>query len=104
MCRPSAILRAVSVVTGTKQEAPAEPPSGNAAYGPLLDGMDTTAGDTVNSWVFAAAIGAIVYGVALLSLGATLFAHLAGGSFTFHLDLLEALLMTASKVAVGGAA
>lgn len=77
------------------------PESEVGSYGPLLDHGDSTASDTVNRWVVRGAIGAIVYAVALLSLGATLALHVSGADFGFEVDLVESLVMAFGQMAVG---
>mmetsp|Transcript_74062 Transcript_74062/g.209115 ORF Transcript_74062/g.209115 Transcript_74062/m.209115 type:complete len:617 (+) Transcript_74062:54-1904(+) len=75
------------------------------AYGPIIEAGEADAGVYVNRWVFWAAVGAIIYGVALLLLGVTLTAHMAsteGGAYSS--EILESLAMAGSKLVVARAA
>jgi len=83
------------------------PTGGDAAYGPLIDGTDPTSAEAVNRWIFRAAFATTFYGVALLGLGITLSAHMAGSEAVASLEafeMLESLVMAATKAAVTRAA
>lgn len=79
----------------------------DSAYGPLIDAVDMDSGEAVNRWILRGAFCAIMYGWALLALGATLAGHIAGIiglDFGFSLELIAALVMGISKYAVARAA
>jgi len=82
--------------------------AGEAAYGPLIETSTVGTSEAVNRWIFRGAFGSVVYGMALLVLGGTLTAHLAGwaeGSAEPEgLEILSSFVMAVAKGAVTRAA
>lgn len=75
-----------------------------AAYGPLIDNqLEEGASEAVNRWICRAALGIMLYGLALLALGATLAAHMKELVTTFNLEFFEALTMALAKAMVARA-
>jgi len=82
---------------------------GEAAYGPLIDGANPANAAAVNRWISVGAFGIIGYGVALMGLGITLAAHMAGTNAEAvaslqQLEIMECAIMAASKGVVFRAA
>lgn len=99
MCKTTLVVDSGPWSSDTKAYAREE-----QAYGPLLDTQIAGTGDAVNRWVFRASVGAVIYGIGLLALGATLARHMAGAEFSFSLELLESLVMFLAMAAVARAA